>query len=52
MKKNDKIKDYVVNTFTEKTENDRRVSAILMVMAEKYERTMSDEMFGTNDRDS
>ena len=42
LKKNDKIKDYVVNTLTEKTENDRRVTAILKVMAEKYERTMSE----------
>ena len=42
LKKNDKIKDYVVNTLTEKTENDRRVSAILKVMAEKYERTESE----------
>merc|ERR1712101_50644 len=42
LKKNDKMKDYVVNTLAEKTENDRRVSAILKVMAEKYERTMSE----------
>ena len=27
-KKNDKIKDYVVNTLAEKTENDRKVLAI------------------------
>ena len=40
--KNDKIKDYVISTLAEKTENDRRVSAILKVMAEKYERTMSE----------
>ena len=42
MKKNDKIKDYVVNTLAEKTENDSRVSAILKVMAKKYERTVSE----------
>ena len=42
LKKNDKIKDYVVNTLAEKTENDRKVSAILEVMAEKYERTESE----------
>ncbi len=42
LKKNDKIKDYVINTLAEKTENDRRVTAILEVMAEKYERTMSE----------
>merc|ERR1712115_433106 len=42
LKKNDKIKDYVVNTLAEKTENDRRVSAILKVMAEKNERTESE----------
>ena len=41
LKKNDKIKDYVVNTLAEKTENDRKVSAILKVMAEKYESTES-----------
>ena len=42
LKKNDKIKDYVINTLAEKTENDRKVTAILKVMAEKYERTMSE----------
>ena len=42
LKKNDKIKNYVVNTLAEKTENDRKVSAILKVMAEKYERTESE----------
>ena len=42
LKKNDKIKDYVVNTLAEKTENDRKVSAILEVMAKKYERTKSE----------
>ena len=34
LKKNDKIKDFVVNTLTEKTENDRMVTAILKVMGE------------------
>ena len=43
LKKNDKIKDFVVTTLTEKTENDRKVVAILRVMAEKYERTMSEK---------
>ena len=42
LRKNDKIKDYVVNTLAEKTENDRKVSAILKVMAEEYERTESE----------
>merc|ERR1712115_754247 len=42
LKKNDKIKDYVVRTLAEKTENDRKVTAILKVMAEKYERTDSE----------
>merc|ERR1711895_327389 len=42
LKKNDKIKDYVVKTLAEKTENDRKVTAILEVMAEKYERTESE----------
>ena len=36
LKKNDKIKDYVISTLAEKTENDRKVMAILKVMAEKY----------------
>ena len=40
LKKNDKIKDYVKSTLTEKTESDRKVTAILKVMAEKYEKTM------------
>merc|ERR1712115_748439 len=42
LKKNDKIKDYIVNTLAEKTENDRKVMTILKVMAEKYEKTMSE----------
>ena len=42
LKKNDKIKDYVINTLAEKTENDRKVTAILEVIAEKYDRTMSE----------
>merc|ERR1712112_560279 len=40
---NDKIKDYVVNVLTEKTENDRTVAAILKIMSEKFERTMSEK---------
>ena len=43
LKKNDKIKDFVVSVLTEKTENDRKVAAILKVMSEKYERTMSEK---------
>ena len=43
LKKNDKIKDFVVNVLTEKTENDRKVAAILKVMSEKFERTMSEK---------
>ena len=43
LKKNDKIKDFVISTLTEKTENDRNVMAILKVMAENYERTMSEK---------
>ena len=43
LKKNDKIKDFVVNVVTEKTENDRKVVAILRVMSEKFERTMSEK---------
>ena len=42
LKKNDKIKDYVVTTLAEKTEDNRKVTAILEVMAEKYERTESE----------
>ena len=42
-KENDKIKDFVVNVLTEKTENDRKVVAILKVMSEKFERTMSEK---------
>ena len=42
LKRNDKIKDYVITTLAEKTENDRKVTAILKVMAEKYEKTMSE----------
>ena len=43
LKKNDKIKDFVVSVLTERTENDRKVAEILKVMAEKYERTMSEK---------
>ena len=46
LKKNDKIKNYVVNTLAEKTENDRKVLAILKVMEEKYERTESEICLG------
>ena len=42
-KKNDKIKDFVVNVLTETTENDRKVAAILREMSEKFERTMSEK---------
>ena len=43
LKKNDKIKDFVVSTLTEKTENDRTIAAILRVMGEKYARTVSEK---------
>ena len=43
LKKNYKIKDFVVNAVKEKTENDRKVVAILGVMSEKFERTMSEK---------
>ena len=43
LKKNDKIKDFVVNVLTEKIENERKVAAILKVMSEKFERTMSEK---------
>ena len=43
LKKNDKIKDFVVSTLTEKTENDRTVEVILRVIAEKYARTVSEK---------
>ena len=43
-KKNNKIKDFVVSVLTEKTENQRKVVAILKVMSEKYERTMSEKV--------
>ena len=43
MKKNDEIKDFVVNTLTEKTENYRMVTAILQVLGEKYARTVSEK---------
>ena len=43
LKKNDKIKDFVVNTLTEKTETDRTVTAILQVFEEKYARTVSEK---------
>ena len=33
LKKNYKIKDYLISTLAEKTENDRKVMALLMVMA-------------------
>ena len=36
LNKNDKIKDYVISTLTEQTESDRKVLAILKVMAGKY----------------
>ena len=42
LKKNYKIKDFVVNVVTEKTENDRKVAVILRVMSEKFERTMGE----------
>ena len=40
LKKNDKIKDYVITTLAEKTKKDSKVTAILKVMAEKYEKKM------------
>merc|ERR1712002_64803 len=43
LKKNDKIKDFVINVLREKTENDRTVASILKIMSEKYERTMSEK---------
>merc|ERR1712121_226139 len=43
LKKNDKIKDFVVNVLTEKTESDRTVASILRIMSEKFERTMSEK---------
>ena len=43
LKKNDKNKYVVVSVLTERTENDRKVVAFLKVMAEKYERTMSEK---------
>merc|ERR1711881_5761 len=46
LKKNDRIKEYVVRTLAEKTENDRKLGAILDVMAEKYERTESERCLG------
>merc|ERR1712101_87798 len=46
LKKKCRIKEYVVRTLAEKTENDRKVSAILDVMAEKYERTESERCLG------
>ena len=42
-KKNDKIRDFVISTLTGKTESDRKVKAILRVMAKKYKRTMSEK---------
>ena len=41
--KNYKIKGFVVSVLTERTENVRKVVAILKVMADKYERTMSEK---------
>ena len=35
LKKNDKIKDFVVGVLTEKTKNERKVGVILKVMSEK-----------------
>merc|ERR1712177_2478 len=46
LKKNDRIKEYIVRTLADKTENDRKVSAILDVMAKKYERTESERCLG------
>ena len=43
LKKNYKIKDFVVSILTEKREGDRKVEAILRVMAEKYARTVSEK---------
>ena len=43
LKKNDEIKDFVVSTLAEKTENDSTVTAILQVLGEKYGRTESDK---------
>ena len=43
LKTNDKIKDFVENVLTEKTENERKVATILKVMSEKFERTMSEK---------
>ena len=41
LKKNDKVRDFVVSTLTEKTENNRTVAGILQVLEENYARTMS-----------
>ncbi len=49
---NDKIKDYVVTTLAEKTEDNRKVTVILEVMAEKYERTESERCLGLMITDS
>ena len=41
LKKNDKIKELVVSTVTEKTENSKTVIGILQVLGEKYIKTVS-----------
>ena len=40
LKKNEKVKGFVMNTVTEKTEWDRTVESILKVLEEKYARTI------------
>merc|ERR1712002_1307885 len=42
LKKNDQIREFVITSLSERTENVRTVTSILKVMAEKYEKTMSE----------
>ena len=43
LKKNEKIKDFVINVLTVKTDNERKVASIIKVMSDKFERTMSEK---------
>ena len=46
LNKNDKVKEFVVSTVTEKTERDRTVDSIQKLLEEKYARTIGEKIIG------
>ena len=40
LKKNEKVKEFILSTVVEKTERDKTVESILKVLEDKYARTM------------